>query len=115
MGPRPYDGARLRRAPVETRRPVDSTLVEVGSKHRRCRPRAGRAPGAGAGWAVGYGLLTGVIIAAYTPRDRRAVSVLAVPPLLPNWENDLGRAILPLPRALRRRAQARALWRARRC
>src|SRR5919202_3674594 len=71
------------------------------------------APGAGgAGWAVGYGLLTGVVIAAYTLWDKRAVSALLIPPILLNWSNDLGRAILLLPLALRGKEAVRDLWRA---
>jgi drug/metabolite transporter (DMT)-like permease len=71
----------------------------------------GAARGGGAGWAIGYGLLTGVVIATYTLWDKHAVSALAIPPLLLNWGNDLGRALLLLPLALRRRAQVGALWR----
>ena len=73
-----------------------------------------RPPGAargGSGWAIGYGLLTGIVIATYTLWDKHAVSALAIPPLLLNWGNDLGRAVLLLPLALRRRAQVGALWR----
>lgn len=77
-------------------------------------PRAPEAVGgASARWAIGYGLLTGVTIAAYTLWDKRAVSVLLIPPLLLNWGNDVGRAALLLPLALRRRGEVATLWRAR--
>ena len=71
------------------------------------------APGAGgARWAIGYGLLTGVVIAAYTLWDKRAVSALLIPPILLNWSNDVGRALLLLPLALRDKRAVRDLWRA---
>ncbi len=82
-----------------------SVVILVGG------PRASRGAG-GAGWAIGYGLLTGVVIAAYTLWDKRAVSVLLIPPILLNWSNDLGRAILLLPLALRGKEAMRELWRA---
>ena len=74
----------------------------------------GAAGGAGARWAIGYGLLTGVVIAGYTLWDKHAVGVLLVPPLLLNWGNDLGRTLLMLPLALRQRDKVRAEWRAHR-
>lgn len=60
--------------------------------------------------AVFYGVLTGVLIATYTIWDSHAVSALAVPPLLYMWGNDLGRALLMAPFALRQRTELGALW-----
>lgn len=63
--------------------------------------------------AVGYGLLTGMLIAAYSVLDKYAVSVLLVPPLLYYWLGSVGRALLLMPYALRRRDTIRRQWRAR--
>ncbi len=60
--------------------------------------------------AVGYGLLTGVIIAVYTLWDKHAVSVLAIPPILYNWGNDVGRTILLAPVALRNWEKVKMEW-----
>ena len=85
-----------------------SVVILVGG------PRLARSAGSagGAGWAIGYGLLTGVVIAAYTLWDKRAVSALLIPPILLNWSNDVGRAILLLPLALRDKRAVHDLWRA---
>lgn len=61
--------------------------------------------------AIGYGLLTGVLIASYTLWDAYAVSALAIPPLLYMWGSDFGRALLLTPLAYRRRAEVAAVWR----
>jgi drug/metabolite transporter (DMT)-like permease len=65
-------------------------------------------------WAVRYGLLTGLFIAAYTLWDKVAVSTLLIPPLLYDWASNVGRSILLAPLALRRRQEVRALWRSHR-
>lgn len=66
---------------------------------------------AGADPAVLFALLTGVVIAGYTLWDKRAVSVVGIPPLLLNWTNGLGRTLLLTPVALRRWPAVRAEWR----
>jgi drug/metabolite transporter (DMT)-like permease len=48
-------------------------------------------------WAVRYGILTGVFIAAYTLWDARAVREVGVHPLLLDWGSNVGRAFLLLP------------------
>lgn len=65
--------------------------------------------------AVGYGLLTGALIAGYTVWDSYAVSTLAIPPVLYMWGGDLGRSLLLTPlvrRSKSARSDVRALWRA---
>lgn len=75
-------------------------------------PRRLRAQGAGR--AVGYALLTGVVIAAYTIWDKYAVGTLLIAPLLYDWTVNLGRVALLTPSALRDRAAVAREWRAHR-
>ena len=60
--------------------------------------------------AVAYAALIGVLIASYTLWDKHAVSALLIPPILYDWTNYLGRAVLLAPFALRRQEQVRATW-----
>ena len=69
---------------------------------------------AGARRAVGFAVLTGATIAAYTLWDKRAVSVLGIPPVLLDWGSNLGRTVLVAPVALARFDAVRAVWRAHR-
>jgi drug/metabolite transporter (DMT)-like permease len=62
-------------------------------------------------WGVGYGLLTGIIIAAYTLWDKYAVSTLLIPPLLQDYCTNLGRVIMLAPMALRNWGNVRKEWR----
>ncbi len=64
--------------------------------------------------AVAYACAIGVVIAAYTLWDQRAVTVLAIPPILYEWSGDLGRAIALTPVAAARWSTVRELWAARR-
>ena len=57
-----------------------------------------------------FALLTGTLIAAYTLWDKRAVSVLLIPPLLLDWGANLGRAMLLTPFALRQWDKVRVEW-----
>jgi drug/metabolite transporter (DMT)-like permease len=61
--------------------------------------------------AVGYGLLTGALIAAYTLWDKYAVSTVLIAPLIYDWLNSLSRSILLTPFAIRHRATLRRDWR----
>jgi drug/metabolite transporter (DMT)-like permease len=61
--------------------------------------------------AVGYGLATGLAIAAYTLWDKHAVTALAINPLLYDWGSNFGRAILLAPAAMRNRDEIALLWR----
>jgi drug/metabolite transporter (DMT)-like permease len=62
-------------------------------------------------WGVGYGLITGIIIAAYTLWDKYAVSTLLIPPLLQDYCTTLGRVIMLGPVALRRWGDVGKEWR----
>jgi drug/metabolite transporter (DMT)-like permease len=61
--------------------------------------------------AVGYGLLIGATIAAYTLIDKLGVSTYGIPPLLVVFAIDLGRVILLAPVAARRWKDVRREWR----
>jgi drug/metabolite transporter (DMT)-like permease len=61
--------------------------------------------------AVAFGLLTGILIAAFTIFDKQAVGSYGVPPLIQQWGTSLGLAILLAPAALRRREEVRQQWR----
>jgi len=62
-------------------------------------------------WGVGYGLLTGAIIAAYTLWDKYAVSTLLIPPLLQDYCTTLARVIMLGPVALRKWGDVQREWR----
>jgi len=74
---------------------------------------AGRTEGArgGIGGGIGFALLTGCTIAAYTLVDKQAVSAAAVPPLVFDWLMNLVRLALTTPLALRRRSEMARAWR----
>ncbi|MGH8662295.1 MAG: EamA family transporter [Burkholderiales bacterium] len=61
--------------------------------------------------AVGFALLTGCMIAAYTLVDKIAVAAWLIPPLLQDWAANLGRVLLMTPLALRLRADIGPTWR----
>jgi drug/metabolite transporter (DMT)-like permease len=63
------------------------------------------------GAGIGFALLTGCTIAAYTLVDKQAVSAAAVPPLVFDWSMNLVRLALTTPLALRRRAEMARAWR----
>ena len=86
-----------------------TVLVGAGIFLLAAAPRLLRRPGARR--AVGYALLTGAIIAAYTLWDKRAVGALGVPPILLDWWGSLGRVAIITPVALTRRDEVRRLWR----
>jgi drug/metabolite transporter (DMT)-like permease len=64
----------------------------------------------GAGVAVGYALLTGVTIAAYTLWDKRGVSVLLIPPIVYEWGANVLRTLILTPLALTSWPAVRAEW-----
>lgn len=70
------------------------------------------APGTGRhrNWAIGYGLLTGLIIASYTLWDKVAVSALLIPPVLLDTISVTIRALLLAPIGVRRWPEVRRLW-----
>lgn len=60
---------------------------------------------------IGYGALTGTLIAGYTLIDGYAVTVLLVSPILVDWFGNLLRVPFLLPVALRDPAGLREAWR----
>lgn len=60
---------------------------------------------------VGYGLLTGLLIAAYTLWDKAAVSAILVAPLLLEYGSSIGRTLILTPTAYRRRSEVLYEWR----
>ncbi len=60
---------------------------------------------------IGYGALTGTLIAGYTLIDGYAVTVLMVSPILVDWFGNLLRIPFLLPGALRDRAALCEAWR----
>jgi drug/metabolite transporter (DMT)-like permease len=69
-----------------------------------------KASAADARWGVAYGLLTGVLIAAYTVCDKRAVAEFGVPPLVQQWGTSLGLCALLGPWALGNRGEVKGRW-----
>src|SRR6185436_13975149 len=61
--------------------------------------------------AIGFALLTGCTIAAYTLVDKIAVAAFLIPPLVQDWAANLGRVVLMTPLALREPAAIRSTWR----
>ena len=61
--------------------------------------------------AIGYALITGIFIAAYTVWDKQAVSRFAIMPLVLDWGANVGRAILLTPFAIRYSEEAVIEWR----
>jgi drug/metabolite transporter (DMT)-like permease len=60
---------------------------------------------------VGYGLLTGVTIAAYTLWDAHSVTTLSVPPVIYFGAGAVVQSVLLAPYALRDRPRVAGLWR----
>jgi len=61
--------------------------------------------------AVGYALITGLFIAAYTLWDKQAVSRFAIAPIVLDWGANVGRTILLTPYALKFSDEAVNEWR----
>lgn len=61
--------------------------------------------------AVGYALITGLFIAAYTLWDKQAVSRFAIMPIVLDWGANVGRVVLLTPFALRYSEEAVIEWR----
>jgi drug/metabolite transporter (DMT)-like permease len=72
-------------------------------------PQAWRRPNARA--AAGYALLTGLFIAGYSLWDKRAVTTFAIPPIVLDWGDNVGRAALLAPVALTRVPGIAEVWR----
>lgn len=61
--------------------------------------------------AIGYALITGLFIAAYTLWDKQAVSHFAIMPMVLDWGANVGRAIMLTPFALRYSEETLIEWR----
>jgi len=61
--------------------------------------------------AIGYGIGTGVFIAAYTVADRQGVTIGGVQPLILDWGGNVARTALFAPFALQRWPEVRSVWR----
>ncbi|MSQ20841.1 MAG: EamA family transporter [Betaproteobacteria bacterium] len=57
-----------------------------------------------------YALLTGLMIAAYTICDQRAVTYAAIPPVLLHWGENFGRTLMLTPMAVKNRAAVVSAW-----
>lgn len=91
-----------------------AALVVVGVFVLTSGPRGMRRATLDRRWATGYGLLTGVMIAAYTLWDKQAVSAFHIPPLLLDWGSSLLRFALLTPVAAARWQDVQVHWRAHR-
>ncbi len=60
--------------------------------------------------AIGFALLTGCMIAAYTLVDKVAVSAWLIPPLVQDWAANLGRVLLMTPMAFKARGELLPTW-----
>ncbi len=80
---------------------VISAGASAGEDTSPARRRAG----------IGYGVLTGVMIAGYTLWDAYAVTTLAVPPLIHFGFSALLQCLLMAPYALREKSEVTELWR----
>src|SRR3954453_18109005 len=60
--------------------------------------------------AIGFALMTGATIAAYTLWDKHAVGSAALSPIVYNWGTQLTVVLLLTPRVLSRPADLRAVW-----
>ena len=78
-------------------------VIVIGLAGGRARWRDARA-------GVIWGLLIGVVIAGYTLWDARAVTALAVSPILLNAGTSTMEAVLLAPLAVRRWSAVRAVW-----
>jgi drug/metabolite transporter (DMT)-like permease len=85
-----------------------AAMVVGGAFFLAASPARLRQPGALHG--VGFALLTGCMIAAYTLVDKQGVSALLIPPLVLDWGANLGRVVFMTPLAMRHRDDVRAAW-----
>jgi drug/metabolite transporter (DMT)-like permease len=90
---------------------LGATLVAVGVFALAANPRAATTD---TRRAIAFGLLTGVLIAAYTICDKQAVGSLGIPPLIQQWGTSLGLTSFLAPVAFRRRDEVRRRWRSHR-
>lgn len=60
--------------------------------------------------AIGYGLLCGLSVAAYTLWDKEAVSTLLIPPVVLTWVGSAAQAVVLVPAALKSKDVVRDAW-----
>jgi len=84
-------------------------LIAGGAVLLTGNPR--RLRGSGNLPAVGFALVTGTMIAAYTVIDKIAVAAFLIPPLLQDWAANFGRVLLMTPIAVRQRGELVPTWR----
>lgn len=77
-------------------------ILLTSSREAWRRPNARRS--------AAYAVLTGMFIAGYSLWDKRAVTTYAVPPVVLDWGDNLGRAAILAPVTLARRADVREIW-----
>ncbi len=63
-----------------------------------------------AGWAIRYGFVCGVVIAAYTLWDKHAVAALMIPPVLLDWASSVTRMLVLSPYAIRKWDEVKKQW-----
>lgn len=88
---------------------IGAILIAGGAFFLTGGPKA--IKGNSAGTAALYGLLTGVIIGAYTVWDTYAVATLMIAPLLQYYGSTVGRVLLLAPFVASRRAEIASNWR----
>ena len=64
-----------------------------------------------AGWAMRYGIVCGVVIAAYTLWDKQAVAALLIPPVILDWASSITRMLVLAPYAIKRWDEVKHQWR----
>lgn len=87
---------------------VGGVFLLTWSATGRAAPHASGKPRS---WAIGFGLLTGALIAAYTLWDKNAVSAYAIPVIVYENFGDISRALILSPIGLRRWDEVKREWR----
>jgi uncharacterized membrane protein len=87
---------------------LGAVLISVGAFILMGNPLKIR--GSAASGAIGYGLMTAAIVAAYTLSDKQAVGPLMVSPLLLIFVSSIVRVVVLLPVGLRQAEQVRHVW-----
>jgi drug/metabolite transporter (DMT)-like permease len=85
-----------------------TALIGCGIVALATGPAAWRHPNARR--AAVYAFITGLFIAGYSLWDKRAVSTFAIPPIVLDWGDNVGRALFLAPVALARPGALRDVW-----
>ena len=64
-----------------------------------------------AGWAIRYGFVCGLVIAAYTLWDKHAVATLMIPPVILDWASSITRMLVLGPYVIKRWDDVKHQWR----